>query len=85
MHDQEHDPVRGTDGPADPEQKDEGFDEGQRDLPEDEKVGRFDEGQEELPEDGSQQRRFSEGQEDDLTREESGQGDFATGEHDGER
>jgi hypothetical protein len=79
MHDSERE------GPAQPEQPEEGFDEGQRDGPEDEKVGRFDEGQETLPEDGAAQRRFSEGQEGDLNAEETAEGDFATGEHDDER
>jgi hypothetical protein len=85
MHDREHDPARPHEGPADTEQTREGFDEGQRDLPENEDVGRFDEGQEDLPKDHAAERRFSEGQEGDLNAEELAQGDFATGEHDDER
>jgi hypothetical protein len=78
MHEREHE------GPADPEQVEEGFDAGQQDLPDDPRVGRFDTGQEDLPEDHRHARRFSEGQEGALEPEETAQGDFATGEHDDE-
>ncbi|MEA2254048.1 MAG: hypothetical protein QOG35_93 [Solirubrobacteraceae bacterium] len=56
--------------PAQPQQPEDGFEEGQADreaFPEDERVGRFSEGQEELPEDDPEKHRlgrFSEGQED---------------------
>jgi len=57
-----------TEHPAQPEQPQEGFDEGQSDrpdFPEDERVGRFSEGEEVLPDSPEKHEhgRFSEGQE----------------------
>jgi hypothetical protein len=62
-------PTDPNEHPAQPEQPDEGFGEGQEDaaaFPEDEKVGRFSEGEEQLPEDVPEKLhhgRFSEGEE----------------------
>jgi hypothetical protein len=62
-------PTDPNEHPAQPEQPNEGFGEGQEDadaFPEDETVGRFSEGEEDLPDDTPEKRhhgRFSEGEE----------------------